>query len=173
MSCDLTTGFSLGCKDATGGVKEFYVAVRDSTTAVTQNSSGLVTGITIAGSFYKYNPRNSTSTAHSHPIGSVENGTFYAEHEVKMKFNKWTQAKRNEVQNLGKANVLIIAKLQDDTYWLFGQDNGLELAPSEAPIGTAIGDFQGYDLTFTGMEPEMATQCQYAAFSASLSGTQL
>lgn len=173
MACDLTTGISVGCKDSSGGIKEFYIANKDATAAVTQNASGMVTALTIGGSWYKYVPRTGVGNFTDNPKANRENGTLYFEQTANMAFNKMEQSKRNEVILLGKANVWIIVKDQNDKYWLLGQDNGMEMSDSEAGSGTALADRNGYSLVFMGMEPEAAPEVLYSAFSGDISATTI
>lgn len=167
MSCTLTTGIGLGCKDSVGGVKEFYIANKSTGDTITQNASGEVTAITVSGSWYRYTPRTGTSSYTDQPIGNREQGTFYAEQSATMVFNTRTQAKRNEIIKLGKANVYIIAKDQTDRLWLLGQDNGLELASSESGSGVQLSERNGYSLVFEGMEADLAPLVNSGAFSIS------
>lgn len=174
MACDLTTGVSLGCKEISGGVKEFYIATRGG--VISKQSDGTISGITVTAgstSWYKYEPRNATSTFTDNPMPSRENGTTYYAQTAAIVFNKMEQAKRNEILLLGKANLWIIAKLQDDTCWLLGEDNGMEMTESEVGPGTALGDRNGGTLNFEGSEPEPANQILYSAFSGDISATQI
>jgi hypothetical protein len=41
---------------------------------------------------------------------------------------------------------------RNDTYWLLGSRNGLELSAGTSQTGTAMGDRNGYDVTFTALE---------------------
>jgi hypothetical protein len=41
---------------------------------------------------------------------------------------------------------------RNGNYWLLGSRNGLELTTGTSQTGTAMGDRNGYDVTFTGME---------------------
>ena len=53
MSCDITSGFTLGCRDNTGGIKNLYI-LSGSITSVTDASEGLISGITGSGEFFQY-----------------------------------------------------------------------------------------------------------------------
>ena len=41
MACDITSGFALGCRDNTGGIKAIYILSGS-------NLSGALTGITVS-----------------------------------------------------------------------------------------------------------------------------
>ena len=173
MACELTTGVSVGCKDSAGGIKEMYFANKSNVSAITQDGDGQVTAITNSGSWYKYNPRNATSTFMDNPRANRTNGTSYFEQGATLILTKMEQSKRNEIILLAKANMLVIVKDQNDRYWLLGQDNGIEMADSEAGAGTELEDMNGYTLQFEGKEPEAAPTVLYSAFSADVSATQI
>lgn len=173
MACELTTGVGIGCKESSGGIKEIYIAVKDSTAAATQNVTGMVTSLTIGGSWYKYTPRVGTSNFMDKPKSNRQAGTAHYEQSVTLVLTKMEQAKRNEIILLAKANMWVIGKDQNDRYWLLGQDNGIELADSEGGTGTNLEEMNGYTLNFEGKEPEPAPEVLYAAFSGDVSATAI
>jgi hypothetical protein len=174
MACELTTGVSLGCRDNSGGVKEFYIANIPSTgLGVTQNGSGMVTAIAAGATFFKYVPRKKTGMWDEAITVNDQNGTVFYAQTALIPLSKMEQAKRNEVMLLAKANMTVIVKDQNDKYWLLGQDNGITLANSRAGSGTDYGDRNGYELNFEGGEPEAAPEVNYSAFSSLISVTTL
>ena len=63
-------------------------------------------------------------------------------------------AKRNEVKMLARAKMSIIIKDNNGTYWLMGETNGVRLVSGDNGTGTALGDRNGYSLSFQAQEPE-------------------
>ena len=53
MPCDITSGFQLGCRDNTGGLKALYI-LSGSITNITTVADGTITGITGSGVFYQF-----------------------------------------------------------------------------------------------------------------------
>lgn len=174
MACTLTTGISLGCRDATGGVKEFYLANVPSTgVTVTQNATGMVTTLGASLTWYKYVPRKQTASWNDNVTPNDQNGTVYYDQKALIPIARMEQSKRNEIALLAQANMVMIVKDQEDRYWLLGQDNGITLGTSNAGSGTAYGDRNGYELNFEGFEPEPAPEALYSAFSADISATTI
>lgn len=174
MACELTTGVSLGCRDNSGGTKEFYLANIPSTgVTVTQNGTGMVTSLGASLTWYKYVPRKQTGSWNDDPQIDDANGTVFYQQAAVLPLNKMEQAKRNEVMLIAKANMVMIVKDQNDKYWLLGQDNGVTLATSTIGSGTQLGDRNGYELNFEAVEPEAAPEVLYSAFSSDISSTSI
>ena len=57
-------------------------------------------------------------------------------------------------------------------YWLLGEENGVQLLSGTGATGTAFGDLNGYSLTFTGQEPEPASEIS-GSLGDALSGITL
>jgi hypothetical protein len=56
------------------------------------------------------------------------------------------------------------------TLFLLGQTRGLSLSGGTGATGTAFGDLNGYTLTFTGQEPEPASELSGSNLAGVLSG---
>jgi hypothetical protein len=70
--------------------------------------------------------------------------------------NKQNVAIRNEILLLAKNRLAIVAKDNNDTYRLYGWDQGVRLNEGIAATGTAWGDRNGYTLTFSGNQNALA-----------------
>jgi len=171
MSCDITSGFTLGCRDNTGGIKNLYI-LSGSITSVTDASEGLISGITGSGEFFQYELFRQTSDFSEAISATPENGTVFYEQSVNAVFFKLQSSTRNQVRVLAKnPDLKIIVETNNGSedgigkYWLLGEENGVQLLSGTGATGTAFGDLNGYSLTFTGQEPEPASE-----ISGSLSG---
>ena len=170
MSCSLTTGYALGCRDSIGGIKTIYVQPINATGSVNTNGSGLVTGFTptsVSGSWFAYDLTKATSSMTETLNASVENGTLFYTPEVTFTINKLQTAVRNELRLLARNRLLVIVQDNNNRYWLLGAANGLEASAGTAGTGTAFGDRSGYEMTLTGMEPDPMLNIAAATFSAS------
>jgi hypothetical protein len=78
---------------------------------------------------------------------------FYAS-ELKIVVNKLSVAVRNEIKLLAQATMIAVAKDNNGKYWLIGRNSGIDLTTGTLGTGTAFGDRSGFDLTFSGSEPE-------------------
>jgi hypothetical protein len=63
---------------------------------------------------------------------------------------------RNEILLLAKNRLAIVVVDNNDTYRLYGWDQGVRLNEGNAGSGTAWGDRNGYTLVFTGKQRELA-----------------
>ena len=151
MACDLTKGFTLGCLEGIGGVKEVLIANYDDfTTGITYGGvDGEVDGLPTA-TIYRYVPfRNSGSyieTANKNP----ENGTLYFSQEVKWTFGKLNQDMRNEFLNVAKAKMIVFVRTNDDQILLIGAGEGGSLTAGTVQSGQQKADLMGYQVTEIG-----------------------
>ena len=168
MSCSLTTGYALGCRDSIGGIKTIYVQAFNATGSVNTNGSGTVTGFTgyASGSFFEYDLTKATSSMTETLNASVENGTLFYTPEVTFTINKLQVAVRNELRLLARNRLIVIVQDNNNRYWLLGADNGLEATAGTAGTGTAFGDRSGYEMTLSGMETNPMLLIQSTTFSA-------
>lgn len=170
MSCSLTTGYALGCRDAIGGIKTIFVQTLNATGSVNTNGSGLVSGFTptsVSGSWFEYDLTKATSSMTETLNASTENGTLFYTPEVTFTINKLQTSVRNELRLLARNRLLVIVLDNNGRYWLLGAANGLEASAGTAGTGTAFGDRSGYEMTLTGMEPDAMLNILPATFSAS------
>ena len=170
MSCSLTTGYALGCRDSVGGIKTIFVQTLNATGSVNTNGSGLVTGFTptsVSGSWFEYDLTKATSSMTETLNASTENGTLFYTPEVTFTINKLQTSVRNELRLLARNRLLVIVLDNNGRYWLLGAANGLEASAGTAGTGTAFGDRSGYEMTLTGMEPDAMLNIAAATFSAS------
>ena len=177
-TCDITSGFTLGCRDNTGGIKNLYI-LSGSITSVTDASEGLISGITGSGEFFQYELFRQTSDFSEAISATPENGTVFYEQSVQAVFFKLQSSTRNQVRVLAKnPDLKIIVETNNGSedgigkYWLLGEENGVQLLSGTGATGTAFGDLNGYSLTFTGQEPEPASEIS-GSLSDALSGITL
>jgi hypothetical protein len=177
MACDITSGFQLGCRDNTGGLKSIYI-LSGSITNIT-GSQGLITGITGSGVFYEFQLFRQTSNYTEELVATPENGTIVYNQTATCVFFKMQTATRNQVRVLAQnPNLAIIIETQNGSengaarWFLMGQINGSQLLSGTAQTGTAFSDLNGYNLVFSGNEPNPASEVSGSAstFSGSLSG---
>lgn len=163
MACVLTQGYNLDCRDSYGGVKEIYIAESSSVTAITA-SAGVITAIDKTGTkvFYKYNLVAHTAEADQELTPSRENGTLTVKQTIKFPINKMTVAVRNELLLLAQNRLDIVVVDNNGVGWLFGEENGMMLAPTTAKTGRVLGDRNGFELTFESDEKTFAQQVNAA-----------
>ena len=153
MACAITSGFALDCRDVVGGIKKLYIAPISSVTAVAQNASGYVTAITATGDFYKYEllPRGANSFTENIQADPATGSVAY-EPTLSVVFSKLSYENAQKFDLVIKNRMAIIVETKDGSYFLAGKDNGMEVNGGSAASGAAMNEFQGYTLTFSGME---------------------
>ena len=157
MACNLTTGFAVGCNDSIGGVAEFWIANMPTDFAAATDGSGEVTGLSGTGlEYFKFectNAQGASSLMNDNPTVNDANGTSFFDQTETYVLNKMEKAKRNEVKMIARAKMSIIIKDNNGTYWLMVETNGVRLVSGDNGTGTALGDRNGYSLSFQAQEP--------------------
>jgi hypothetical protein len=174
-TCDITTGFTLGCRDNTGGLKNIYIL--SGSISSTSGTTGLLSAISGSGTFYKFELTRQTGDFTEAINSSVENGTIFYEQTVNAPFHKLQSATRNQVRTLAKnPDIRMIVETNNGSedgvgvFFLLGQTRGLSLSGGQGQTGTAFGDLNGYTLTFTGQEPEPASELSGSNLAGVLGG---
>ncbi|KAB2916941.1 MAG: hypothetical protein F9K23_06995 [Bacteroidetes bacterium] len=159
MSCALTTGFTLDCRQSNGGIEAVYFTEIANKATLTA-ASGVITAFTLAATkkFFKYELRKKTGQLEQNIQVNNENGTVFYEQTLTVKLDKLEVNKRNEILLLAKNNLMVIVKDNNGKYWLVGETRGALLSAGKGTTGTAFGDMSGFELTFTGEEPELAKE---------------
>jgi len=159
MPCALTQGYTLDCKDSLGGIKTLWLINHANVTALTE-ASGIVSAITKAAGkvFYKYELVKNTGALTETITASVENGTVFYAQELSIVLNKLQANTRNEILLLAQSTLMAVVQDANDKYWLLGRVQGVDVTGGTAATGTAQGDRNGYALTFTGSEKQLAPE---------------
>lgn len=167
-NCLISAGYTLGCKDNTGSIKSVYLGNWSSNTTYAEKTDGTITGTTSGSTVYKFDVVKQTAGLNETINASTENGTVFYQQELALVFNKMSADLRNQILLIAKATTVAIIEDQNGNYWLLGRVNGMDLTTGTAGTGVAYGDRNGYALTLTGMEPELASPIEFAAFSAQI-----
>tara|TARA_R110000803_G_scaffold87040_1_gene153638 strand:- start:125 stop:673 length:549 start_codon:yes stop_codon:yes gene_type:complete len=159
MSCPLTVGYNLDCRDSLGGVKSVRIAtLADWVSLGATVVSGDVTAVTATSPasqvFWKYEQLKETSSLTETINASAQNGTVYYSPEVAIVISKLATAMRNEIKLLAQNRLVAIVETNDEvpSYFVVGVSNGLDVSAGTSGTGTAYADLQGYNITMSGME---------------------
>lgn len=156
MSCVLTTGFALDCKDGVGGIKNIWIIQSSKKGTFTKDVSGSVTAWTpTANSLFKYELRKASSSFETDIMTSQQNGTTFYETKLAIQLNKMEAYKRNELKLLAQQLLIIIVLDKNGVYWVLGDSNGMDMTTGKGNSGTAMGDFNGWNIEFTAQEEDM------------------
>lgn len=156
MACALTQGYTIGCRNSRGGVKNVWVIEKDNATLT--EATGVISTITLeTGKFWrKYEVEVQTADSNSNGTHNREMGTSFYDHEVKFPINKLTTAVRDEIKLLAQNRLFFVVEDNNGTKWLYGRENGLMLATDANKTGVKYGDRNGRELVFNGQEFEDA-----------------
>ena len=153
MSCAITSGYTLDCKDAIGGIKKVYFGnAEPSAMTLGTNASGVITSVS-GISFYAYELLAQGKNSFTETVNSnAEVGTLFYTQTLSLEFTKLTQITRNKLNTIAKRRNVVIVETHDGTFFMLGEVYGLNVSNGSALSGAAMGEFNGYQLELTGME---------------------
>ena len=159
MACNITSGWSIDCKDSQGGIVKIYIA--NGPVEAFAETAGVLTSVTVAGSpltpadFFEFSVPKQTSSLTETVNASTENGTVFYQQDLILVFNKMEASKRNQILLMAQnENMFVVAKDGNGKYWSIGLTRGASLTAGSLASGTAYGDRNGGELTLTGLEPQ-------------------
>ena len=148
-TCDITSGFTLGCRSNSGGIKNLYI-LSGSVDTIGEASEGLINEMSGSGSFYKFELFRQTSDYTETITSTPENGTIFYEQSVNAIFFKLQSATRNQMKVLAQnPDLKVIVETNNGDvdgigkFFYLGQANGLQLTGGTGATGTAFGDLNG------------------------------
>ena len=149
MACELSTGFTLDCKDGIGGIKQI-VLVDQSIVEFDLDANEVVTEIigVVSGDLYTYELPTQTGSFEETIIFNRDAGTIFYTQTVNVMLNKLSAAKRLELQNVAQARVVVFVQDTNNNWWAVGYEYGADLSTSTAATGATLGDMNGYTLAF-------------------------
>lgn len=167
MACELTTGFTLDCKDGVGGVKQIILVDKTLVSSLTLDGNEIVTAIVgpASGDLFTYELPTQTASFEETINFNRDNGTVFYTQTVNAMLHKLSSAKRLELQTVAKARVIVFVLDANDNWWAVGYENGADLSTSTSATGTALGDMNGFTLAFTHEAPKRAYKLSGAPVS--------
>ena len=159
MSCDITQGRSVDCKNNIAGVKAVYFANYADLLAsdeFTTDAAGFVTEIqtTAALPLFKYSVRPESCEASSQMNTDANSGTTFFSQSLNLSLIGLTKEDCDELKLLayGRPNVIILDN--NDNLFIFGARNGMNVTDSRMSIGRNFGDMHGFEISLEGKESE-------------------
>ena len=151
MACELSTGFTLDCKDGIGGIKQIVLVDKTLVTGFTLDANEIVTTILgpASGDLYTYELPTQTGSFEETINFNRDNGTVFYTQTVNVMMHKLSASKRLELQTVATARVIVFVLDTNGNWWAVGYENGADLSTSTAGTGTALGDMNGFTLAFT------------------------
>jgi hypothetical protein len=180
MSCAISTGRALSCKDSIGGLKAVYfvnyedIDVADITYDVT--NTDVIDTIVSTGSVtaYKYDLKGA-STFEQAVTSSRENGTTFFEQTLNLTFTKLDKATHKQLKLIAWGRPRVLVEDYNGNVFLMGLEHGAEVSGGTIVSGAAMGDLSGYTLTLTAQEKAPANFLDGTLASANfaVSATQI
>lgn len=156
-----------------GGILEVYIANHDDVDSLTI-ADGMVKAITMvsatpAPKFKKYlfNPQTGSMTS-TYNIDAANNVNFVST-DLVLQFGKMETTKRIEISALALADLAVIVKDANGTYFYLGKDNPVRATAGDGQTGTARTDGNRYSITLQDNSPEMPYEVLVGAGGVDLS----
>lgn len=156
MACtSLSAGRLEVCKDSVGGLNAIYFVNFEDATYAVDASTGLATVNETTPNAYKYDLRG-TSTFEQSLTSSRENGTTFVEQTLTVSLKKQDSTTHKEVKLLSYGRPKVLVEDNNGQVWVVGHEFGAELNSASTSTGAAMGDKNGYELTFVASERILA-----------------
>ena len=165
MACALTSGFALDCKDGVGGVKAIHLIDWAATGFSIGGGEVTATTISSANTFTYDLAPNTANMVVTTNTDDVAGTTFYTTDAV-FTLRKLSTVKRNELKLVTQGRLFCIVQDKMNNYWLCGKDSGAVVTARTSETGTAMGDFNGYNVTIQAMDSEEPYKLQASIITA-------
>jgi predicted Zn-dependent protease with MMP-like domain len=153
MSCDFTGGRLEACKEAVGGLRNLYIANFDSDMfdGLTLDDDEQITALTTAVTVYKFELRGENNTFEETNENSRDNGTsFWTQTgNIVLKVQDLKTQAQLKLMSYGRPHIII--EDYNGKFRLAGAQNGVEVSVNTS-TGGAMGDLNGYNISFEGKE---------------------
>ena len=163
MSCDISNGRIEACKSSTSGIKACYIINYDK---LNSDSVSYETGTgqedvidfwnpiddTVSLNLYKFELKSNSNSFTQSIESSRDNGTTFFTQTLVINLKKQDAVTTKNVKLLAYGRPRIVVRSMTDQFFLVGLDQGADVSAGEISTGAALGDFNGYSLTFTAEE---------------------
>jgi len=163
MSCDIANGRLEACKDSVSGLDAIYIINYgdynpdpaalggDVTYSATAGLEDVITEIANVATVYKFELKGANSFEQTIQT-SRDNGTTFFEQALTIQLKRQDAATHKTIKLLAYGRPHIIVRTRGNQFFIAGLQRGCDVTAGTVSSGSAMGDFSGYNLTFTGME---------------------
>jgi hypothetical protein len=150
FTCNLTDGYVLGCSTI-GGVEKVWIGEWEPITAYTQDTCGIITGLTASSPLSVYEFEQDIEHAGLVATGSYsrENGTVFYESILSIKLIGLDCNVRNRMIELGRAPLFAVIKSNAGDYYYLGLESAGRASEGSASLGVLLGDMNGLSLSMS------------------------
>ena len=161
MACDITHGRIEECKDSVSGLKAIYIInfddLNEDTATFDTGTPGeedeLVTWTPASAlTMYKYELKSTANALNTTINASRDNGTTFFGQELVVNLKRQDVVTHKQVKLLAYGRPRIIARSMTDQFFMLGFAQGCDVSAGTIGTGAALGDFNGYQLTFMAEE---------------------
>ena len=156
MACDISLGRLEACKQNVGGLKAVYFVNYDPTllsgATITSDS---ISALTSSVDAYMYELKADGNTYEEANENSRDNGTSFFTQTGNLVLKVQDAATQAELTLLSYGRPHVIIEDYNGNFRLAGAEHGVEVSVSTTS-GGAMGDLNGYNLSFEGKEKNMA-----------------
>ena len=168
MTCNLTRGRLIDCKDTIGGFKAIYIAKSYSnnvSAAATINTTemttaGFATWSCCGGTVevFKYDLVQNLSSMTVNVQSDNANGTTFFQQTLSVTLQKIDHDMTNELRLMAYSRAQIFVQDSNDNVFLLGIDGGCYVTGGTVITGTAKGDLNGYTIEWGAEEKNALIQ---------------
>ena len=163
MGCDITAGRIEQCKDSVSGLKAIYIINFDKINSDNVDYSVVAgyedqiltwtpTDTSVALNLYKFELKSTTNSFTTAIESSRDNGTTFFSQTLVAALKRQDAVTTKNVKLLAYGRPRIVVRTMTDQFFLMGLDQGADVSAGEISSGAALGDFNGYSLTFMAAE---------------------
>ena len=163
MSCDIANGRLEACKDSVSGLDAIYIINYGDynpdpvslggnvTYSATAGLEDVITEIGSVSTVYKFELKGANSFEQTIQT-SRDNGTTFFEQALTIQLKRQDAATHKTIKLLAYGRPHIIVRTRGNQFFIAGLQRGCDVTAGTVSSGSNMGDFSGYNLTFTGME---------------------
>lgn len=164
MACDITAGRKKPCKNSMGGLSKVYFInfVENAFTVV----NGVATAINpLVTEVFEYEVTGDANNFNEALTPDRGAGTTVNTQTVTLALQKLTKEDNYQLNLLAYGYPIAVVKDRNNNYKIAGITEGVDFTVT-ATTGAAKADFNGYNLTGTAMEAELAPMLNEATMQA-------
>tara|TARA_R110002012_G_scaffold295861_1_gene492677 strand:- start:1913 stop:2461 length:549 start_codon:yes stop_codon:yes gene_type:complete len=150
MSCNLSAGRAVPCKDVVGGIQKVFFVDFGGLGDVSLTNDEL-TNCDGTFSAYEYALKGGSSLEQT-VTSSRESGTTFFEQVLTLNLTKLSKEDNVQIKLLAYGRPQVAVVDNNGNAFLMGLDHGAEVSGGTIVTGTAMSDLSGYTLTLTAQE---------------------
>jgi hypothetical protein len=150
VSCNLSAGRAVPCKDVVGGIQKCFFLDFNSLGSVTLTADE-ITDADGTFSAYEYDVKGGSSLEQT-ITSSRETGTTFFEQVLTLNLTKLSKEDNVQIKLLAYGRPQVAVVDNNGNAFLMGLVHGADAAGGTISTGTAMGDLSGYTLTMTAQE---------------------